>query len=418
MLRDAALGTGITECLFRFFVRWLLRTVPRNIRLQKCFRIAIAIGIHCGHLQTVYMAKKAVIPDADQIARAEEAIANVSRQVKFTIAEYPVSLYVSRFANDTDDRYFVPEYQRNLAWSDEQQSQFIESLLVGLPIPFLFFYQTPHGRMEIVDGSQRMRAMRAFLKEQLRLQELILLPELNGFRFSDLPSDRQNKLEDVTIRTIVLDTATDPSTRAEMFARINRAGTAANEAEIRRGSLPGPITDLIKELAESPEFQSMTPISTRSVEQREREELVTRFFAYTDMSNAAAGRFPNYRDRPKKFLYDYLKTANEIAVASPDSVAAKRIEFSRMLSFVENTFPNGFRKSGGGNAIPRVRFEAIAVGSALALRDNPQLTLDPKVIESRMEMAGFDKIVVSDGANVRAKLEGRIDLVKSILLAP
>ncbi len=57
--------------------------------------------------------------------RAEEALATVSRQVKFSIAEYPVSLYVSRFASDTDDRYFVPEYQRKLAWNDEQKSQFI-----------------------------------------------------------------------------------------------------------------------------------------------------------------------------------------------------------------------------------------------------------------------------------------------------
>lgn len=155
-------------------------------------------------------------------------------------------------------RYFVPEYQRNLAWNDEQKSQFIESLIVGLPIPFLFFYQDKDGRMEIVDGSQRMRSMRAFLKEDLRLRELVFVPELNGFSFDDLPQDRRNKLEDVTIRTIVLDTNTDPSTRAEMFARINRSGTSANEAEIRRGSLPGRATDLIKELAESSQFEEMT----------------------------------------------------------------------------------------------------------------------------------------------------------------
>jgi len=226
------------------------------------------------------MAKKAKSgPSAEKIAKAEDAISNVSRQVKFNVTEYPVSVYVSRFSNDTEDRYFVPEYQRNVAWNDEQKSQFIESLLVGLPIPFMFFYQTPSGRMEIVDGSQRMRAMRAFIKEGLRLRELVLVPELNGFRFADLTTDRQNKLEDVTIRTIVLDTDTDPATRAEMFARINRAGTAANEAEIRRGSLPGPITDLIKELAESPAFASATPISKKAIDQREREELVTgRYF--------------------------------------------------------------------------------------------------------------------------------------------
>ena len=185
----------------------------------------------------------------DDIAAAEAAISMVARQVKFTVAEYPISVYVDRFPDDETGRYFVPEYQRKMAWRPHQQSEFIESLLVGLPIPFLFFYQMPDGRMEIVDGSQRMRAMRAFLKGNLRLSDLVLVPELNDFSFHDLPGDRRNKLEDVTIRTVVLDTSTDPSTRAEMFARINKSGTVANEAEIRRGSLPGPVTNLIRELA-------------------------------------------------------------------------------------------------------------------------------------------------------------------------
>ncbi|MAO54571.1 MAG: hypothetical protein CMM61_02590 [Rhodospirillaceae bacterium] len=356
-------------------------------------------------------------PTPDALRTAEDAIATVAKQVKFTIAEYPVSLYVNRFTDDENDRYFVPEYQRKLAWNDEQKSQFIESLLVGLPIPFMFFYQTAGGRMEIVDGSQRMRAMRAFLKENLRLRELTLIPELNGFQFEHLPTDRKNKLEDVTIRTIILDTETDPSTRAEMFARINRTGTIANEAEIRRGSIPGPVTELIKELAESDQFVEMTPLTEKAINQREREELVTRFFAYTNTNETENGRFPGYRDRPKKFLYDYLKSANQLAEASPDSIREMRQEFEQMLTFVQNTFENRFQKSERGRTIPRVRFEAISVGSALALREQPDLRITPEEVATRMVDADFDRVVVSDGANVRSKLEGRIDLIKSILLA-
>jgi hypothetical protein len=354
---------------------------------------------------------------SDEAKRAaEQAIILVSRQVKYIIAEYPVSMYVSRFKDDVSDRYFVPEYQRNLAWNDEQKSQFIESLIAGLPIPFMFFYQTPEGRMEIVDGSQRMRAIRSFLKERLRLRELVLIPELNGFSFSDLPKDRQNKLEDVTIRTIVLDTDTDPSTRAEMFARINRTGTTANEAEIRRGSLPGPVTNLIQELAESPLFKEATPLTEKAVAQREREELVTRFFAYLNRNDTPDGRFPGYRDRPKKFLYDYLKDANKTAAADAMTIPAMRDEFESMLRLVLASFPAGFRKNTTANTVPRVRFEAIAVGAALALRQNPDLVASPEVVADKMLKAGFDKIVVSDGANVRSKLEGRIDLGRSLLI--
>lgn len=353
---------------------------------------------------------------SDQAKRdAEVAVSSVARQVKFTVAEYPVSMYVGRFSNDETDRYFVPEYQRNLAWNDEQKSLFIESLIVGLPIPFMFFYQTADGRMEIVDGSQRMRAMRSFLKESLRLRDLVLVPELNGFTFDDLLGDRKRKLEDVTIRTIILDTDTDPATRAEMFARINRMGTTANEAEIRRGSLPGLVTSLITELAENPLFVELTPLTAKAVDQREREELVTRFFAYLNRNDTPEGRFPGYRDRPKKFLYDYLKEANAEAERDPAMIERMRVEFLQMLAFVKRTFELGFRKSATANTVPRVRFEAIAVGSALALRDDPLLDVDATAVSNRMREVGFDRLVVSDGANVRSKLEGRIDLAVRIL---
>lgn len=356
--------------------------------------------------------------DQAEVDAAEAAISVASRQIKFTVAEYPISIYVDRFEDDALGRFYVPEYQRNLAWHPRQQSEFIESLIIGLPIPFLFFYQAPDGRMEIVDGSQRMRAMRAFLKEGLKLSDLVLLPELNGFTFDELPEDRRNKFEDVAIRTIVLDTSTDASTRAEMFARINRSGTVANEAEIRRGSLPGPVTELIRELAESQSFIDATPMSQKVVDQREREELVTRFFAYLDGWDTPEGRFPNYRDRPKKYLYDYLRSANEAAESDPDLGDQMRSEFEAMLKFVVSKFPSGFRKTATANTVPRVRFEAIATGTALALRERPNLDHKSEEIEKRMTAEDFDRKVVSDGANVRSKLEGRIDIVRSILVAP
>jgi hypothetical protein len=359
---------------------------------------------------------KKVAPSEGEIAAAEAAIAVVSRQVRFTIAEYPISIYVTRFEDDETGRFFVPEYQRKLAWGSHQQSEFIESLLVGLPIPFMFFYQMPDGRMEIVDGSQRMRAMRAFLKEGLRLSDLVLLPELNGFAFTDLPKDRRDKIEDITIRTIVLDTSTDPATRAEMFARINKSGTVANEAEIRRGSLPGPVTELIRELAESPDFVAATPMSQKVVDQREREELVTRFFAYLEGWDTPEGRFPNYRDRPKKYLYDYLKSANDTAALDVTLTDTMRAEFAQMLAVVPSLFPNGFRKNATANTIPRVRFEAIATGTALALREKKDLDVTLADVAERMTEKSFDQVVVSDGANVRSKLEGRIGIVRSILV--
>ena len=87
-----------------------------------------------------------------------------------------------------------------------------------------------------------------------------------------------------------------------------------------------------------------------------------------------------------------------------------------MLKVVVRLFPNGFRKNATANTIPRVRFEAIATGTALALRQNPHLDVTSEQVIARMDQEDFDKTVVSDGANVRSKLEGRIGLVRSILI--
>ena len=352
-------------------------------------------------------------PTQQQIDTAEAAIAEFSQQIKFTIAELPVSYYVERFVAK---RYYVPEYQRSLNWAPARQSKFIESLLIGLPIPFMFFYQTDSGSMEIVDGSQRLRTLKGFLTDGLVLRDLELLTEANGLTFNDLPERRQKRIEDITIRTIVLDTETDPATRAEMFARINTGGTIANEAEVRRGSLPGPMTELIKELAESENFIALTPLSQKFVEAREREELVTRFFTYLESFGNDESPFKGYRDRPKKYLFDFLKAKNAQAEMQVGYLRGLKEEFERMLQFVGCSFPNGFRKTLTARTIPRVRFEAIAVGSALALRKSPNLVVKPIEMEGLMQTADFDRIVTSDGANVRSKLVNRITLVRNVLL--
>jgi hypothetical protein len=86
------------------------------------------------------------------------------------------------------------------------------------------------------------------------------------------------------------------------------------------------------------------------------------------------------------------------------------------LDAVNKLFPFGFRKNATANTIPRVRFEAIATGTALALRSNDNLPVHQDKVAARMQERHFDSIVVSDGANVRSKLEGRIGLVRSILI--
>ena len=204
-------------------------------------------------------------PSDEQVARAERQIVEYAKTVKFTVTEYSFEFIVQKL---NSDRYYVPSYQRKLVWNKAKKSKFIESAFMGLPIPFVFFWQNVDGRLEIVDGSQRLRTIRDFMADKIKLSGLEILPALNGFYFSDLSASRQLKFGDIAIRAIILDNSTDAVTRTEMFARINTGGTTANDAEIRRGSLPGPFMDLVIELANDPKFVELTPISQSLIDQR------------------------------------------------------------------------------------------------------------------------------------------------------
>ena len=110
------------------------------------------------------------------IASAEAQIVELSKRIEFYLTEYSVELLAGKMSKG---EFVVPNYQRAYTWEEDRKSRFIESLLLGLPIPFLFFWEMPNGNLEIVDGSQRLRTVEEFILGNLRLTELEWLPTLS-----------------------------------------------------------------------------------------------------------------------------------------------------------------------------------------------------------------------------------------------
>lgn len=351
---------------------------------------------------------KDIAPKTDaEIAAAENQIVELSKRIEFYITEYSVEL----LANKMNKREFVvPPYQRAYTWEPERKSRFIESLLLGLPIPFLFFWEMSDGKLEIVDGSQRLRSLEEFVLGELRLGELDSLTALSGFTFSELPLSRQRKIQNRSIRGIVLNEHADAQARFDLFERINTGSKIANKAEVRRGALTGPFMDLIIELAKTPLFTHLAPVSNKEVNEREREELVARFFAYSD-------GLDGYKDRPSEFIFNYVKAMNARLAERPDLSDQYRTKFVQTISFVERVFPYGFRKGQKGKATPRARFEAIAIGSRLAIEENPGL-MQAAIPDVNDWLTGdeFTRVTGSDGANAIARLRERTGFVRDRLL--
>lgn len=349
------------------------------------------------------MPKTTKIDESDVLA-AEEQIVEQSKRIDFYLTEYSVELLAQKMR---DDQFVVPGYQREFTWEPSRKSKFIESLLMGLPIPFLFFWEMEDGRLEIVDGSQRLRTIEEFILGDFQLGTLETLDRLSGFRFVDLPESRQRKTGNRSIRGIVLNEHADEQARFDMFERINTGSKNANKAEVRRGALAGPYMNLVIDLAQSEPFIDMAPASAKRTAEREREELVARFFAYGDGLDA-------YRDRPAQFIFEHTKRMNEEFELNPDLEPIYRDRFERTMAFVRETFPYGFRRTQTSKATPRARFEAIAIGSWLALQRVPNLA--PQNVADWLEGDEFKTVTGSDGANAVARLRQRMAFVEDHLL--
>ncbi len=346
---------------------------------------------------------------SEQAKLAEAQILEQSKRIEYYLTDYSIELLAMKMGNQ---QFVIPQYQREDTWEDERKSRFIESLLMGLPIPFLFFWEKNDGKLEVVDGSQRLRTITQFLNSQLVIGELTQLTEMAGLRFQDLPESRQLKIKNRSIRGIILNEHADEQARFDIFERINTGSKIANKAEVRRGALAGPFLDLIIKLAEDELFIKLAPVPEKSVSLRKREEMVTRFFAYSDLYLSG---FENYRDRPGEYLFDYAKAANT-RLGKKGAVKELEKQFHETMKFIEKTFPFGFRKTATATQTYYTRFESIAVGSFLALEQNSNLKKAPPDVGAWLSGDQFRDYSKSGSSNVKSRMKDRFEFVRDKLL--
>jgi hypothetical protein len=261
------------------------------------------------------------------------------------------------------------------------------------------------GRAEVVDGSQRIRTLAAFVSNELRLTGLEKCDKLNGFQFADFDLSRQRKFNRQSVRVIELSDKADEQVRRDVFERINTGSDELRDMEKRKGIYSGPFYDFIKECAGDQRFKALCPISFAKERREEAEELVLRYFAYSDS-------YMSFKHDVGKFLSDYLKAQQAIFDREE-----KLAQFNSMLEFAAGALPYGFRKAPNAATTPRVRFEALSCGITLALRIRPDLVRAPNEVRSWLESDAFRALTVSDASNSLPRLKGRIEFVRDHLLA-
>lgn len=361
--------------------------------------------------------KKAEI--AALVASADNDIRLAQRNIGYNVREWTVEVIVQKYGDnlETDkNELFIPDYQRDYKWDIKTASRFIESILLDFPIPYLYiadvFNEDPEldGRVEIIDGSQRIRSIYYFWNNQFELKDLKELKSLEGFKFSDLLASRQRRLLRASLRFIELKGDVEEQHRRDLFERINSGVKRLEAMEVRHGSDAAAsifYKDVVTPCSINPLFSRLAPLSDRKRSNGDHRELVLRFFAYLN-------DLDNYKGYVAPFIDNYLNIQAD--TVTEQDVNNFKHDFENMLSFVDAHFPMGFKKTPTSKTTPRARYEALAVGTALALKINPQLQAPAIPVGDWLFAEEFETIVTADSANNTSQLKNRIFYVKDKLL--
>jgi hypothetical protein len=219
--------------------------------------------------------------------------------------EYPIS--IGELANMYRDGELNihPEFQRYFRWDEDRKSRFIESILLGIPIPSIFVAQQPDGVWDVVDGLQRLATifqLMGILKDEeenvlppLKLTKTKYLPSLENMQWDDgakgynlTPAQKlfikRSKLD---VKIILRESS--EKTKFELFQRLNTGGAELSEQEIRNAMLVAankPFYDWLKKLAGFESFVNCTQLSDRPLEEQFDLELVLRFIVFRTLDEA------------------------------------------------------------------------------------------------------------------------------------
>ena len=185
-----------------------------------------------------------------------------------------------------------PEFQRLFRWDNAQKTRFIESILLGIPIPPIFVAEDKKGRWELVDGLQRISTVLSFFSE-LRgnnsrksngwvLGRASLVPELEGFSCNTLPSKYILNIKRAVCRVEIIKWDSEWDMRYELFGRLNTGGSPLTEQEVRNSIFRSGLKRLyafVDEMKNSQVFKELIDVSERKREKLFDDELIIRFLS-------------------------------------------------------------------------------------------------------------------------------------------
>ena len=194
--------------------------------------------------------------------------------------------------------------------------------------------------------------------------------------------------------------------RRMMFDRLNTGGSKLSEMEKRRGTSQSKFLQFVDEIARENLVVNLTPLPTSKLNRREREEYVLRFYAYLY-------NYQSFVKSVQKFLKESIQLIEHDFVHNEPQL--REILFNT-FNFVHSNFKSGFKRNSTVSIVSRVRYEAISVGCALAIQQNPSIANKTDVNTSWAFEDEFLSMIRSDASNSKPKVISRIEYVRDKIL--
>lgn len=235
-----------------------------------------------------------------------------------------------------------PGFQRYDVWTKQKKSRLIESVLLGLPIPIIYFAEEPDGSSVVIDGQQRLLSIFQFFANDWPLAGLKVLEDVEGDRYRDLPTALQEQFEKYTLSIVEIRKESAPELRFDLFERLNTGATQLNDQELRNCVSRGDYNDYVKELAAEPDFRKLLGLKAHHARMAD-VELALRFLAFYHQT---------YLKHPDKRTKDFLNHEMELgATRSKAALRKAKIQFKQACSMAISVFGNNaFRVFTAGDA--------------------------------------------------------------------
>ncbi|BCH58620.1 hypothetical protein RvVAR0630_12440 [Agrobacterium vitis] len=276
--------------------------------------------------------------------------------------DHNVEGLVKRISNE---QYYIPPFQRKYVWSQNDASRFIESLLLGLPVPGLFLYKEQESPKHLViDGQQRLKSLQKFYtgtfgEKKFRLTGL--KSRWNDLSYEELTEDDKLRLDDAIIHATIFkqDTPTDSMDSVyEVFERINTGGMKLSPQEIRTCVAHGQFNSLLFELNEDINWRSVFGVKSMRLKD---VEMVLRFLSFYENRE-------NYQRPMKAFLTNFMSKNKNISSERSDIFKDIWVNLNKLT--VVSLGPKPFRP--GGRALNAAFWDCFMVAAAKEMKQHSE----------------------------------------------